>query len=196
MATAKKQFEVLEAFALKSGDEMFEVGAVIELTPAQAKKFAANVKEIDEKLSPDKEADEEIDEDIGGDRLKNDAEGENKVQVEITDYLMQYQFKNVNNIPTVGGPNTNPSPGSKAERMKAYLLAQPKVRMFIPRPQGEDQTILQSVNLNGYRLDLPKQTYLEVPQQVAEVLMESLQQTEKALAQFTVLGDKDKESAL
>jgi|SRR3989344_5548173 len=196
MANKKTKFEVLEALKFKG--EEFEVGAVIELTEAQAEKFGDAVKEVDEKLSNKKDVDDDSDDsdDEDDDRLappSNDEEGSDKGP---EDYLRQYQYKSVNNVPTIGGVKTDPDPGSKAAAMKAILLSQPKVRMFVPRSENEHKTILQSVTLNGYRLDFPKQAYLDVPQQVAEVLKESLNQTEKALAQFTVLGHKDKEAAL
>ena len=80
--------------------------------------------------------------------------------------------------------------------MKEFLLSQARIRMLIPRPQGEKSTITQSVTLNGYRLDFPKDTYVEVPLQVAEVLAESLKQTNFALAQNLIDGNKEKETAL
>ena len=109
------------------------------------------------------------------------------------DYLRKYQMKKqaVN-----GSKESDPPAGSKAEKMKKKLLKMPKIRFFIPRPEGEDKSILQTVNLNGYRLDFPKQAYLDIPQQIADVLMESLGQTEKALDQFRISGNKKKEYSL
>lgn len=109
------------------------------------------------------------------------------------DYLRKYQYRK-QTVP--GSVESDPIPGSKAHRMKTILLAQPRIRMFIPRLQGEDASILQSVTINGYRLDFPKQAYIEVPQQVADVLMESLGQTETALQYMRIDGDKRKENAL
>lgn len=112
------------------------------------------------------------------------------------DYLRQYQYKKVNNIPTIGGVLTDPEKGSKAERMKKFLLGQKKVAMLIPLPEGSDPKVLHSVTLNGYRLDFPTNTYIEVPEQVAQVVSEANNQTMVALNQFKIGGDKGKENAL
>src|SRR3990167_10227576 len=95
------------------------------------------------------------------------------------DYLRQYQYRKQTKS---GSPESDPQPGSKAEKMKKFLLSQRSIRSLIPRPFGEHSSIMLSVTLNGYRLDFPKDTYIDVPQQVAEVLAESLQQTNAALA--------------
>lgn len=112
------------------------------------------------------------------------------------DYLRQYQYKSVNNQPTVGGPLTNPDPGSKAESMKKHLLSQEKVSIFIPKAETEDPKIKLSVTLNGYRLDLPKNVYLQVPFNVAEVIRESLNQQASALLPFQIGRNKATETAL
>lgn len=113
-----------------------------------------------------------------------------------TDYLRQYQYKKVNDVPTIGGVMTDPDKGSKAEKMKTLLLAQPKVRIIVARDPGEHGSVLMSVNLNSYRLDFPKNTYIEMPEQIAEVIMQSQAQTDAALKVFRIDGDTKKESAL
>ena len=180
----KKQYEVLEPFVLKAGDDALVAGEKVLLTPAQAKKFGSKVRQVktapdpEPRLSEESEKPEEAEE-----RLQNPQEEVKVDSGEPEDYLRPYQYKIVNNVAKMGTPDTNPSPGSKAEAMKRHLLHQPKVKMFIPRPPNENKNILQSVTLNGYRLDLPKNAYIFVPEQIAEVLMESLQQTEQGLAQ-------------
>ena len=73
-------------------------------------------------------------------------------------------------------------PGSKAEKMKAALALQPKVSIMIPLASGEKsgRGITESVILNGYRLNIQKGVYVSVPQQVAEIIMESQKQTQMA----------------
>lgn len=71
--------------------------------------------------------------------------------------------------------------GSKAERMKETLAAQPKVRVLVPLEPGESKGTTTSVILNGYRLNIKKGVYVDVPQQVADVLMTSNNQTVEAL---------------
>ena len=129
-------------------------------------------------------------------RLVNEqVMAEDKPQIEDTqeDYLRKYQVRKQTNK---GSVESDPPTGSKAEKMKKFLLKQPKVRMLIPRPQGEAGTVDQTVCLNGYRLDFPKDTYVEVPLQVAEVLGESLKQTNAAVQRNRIDGNEKKESAL
>ena len=112
------------------------------------------------------------------------------------DYLRPYQYKKVNDRIQTGGALTDPDKGSKAEVMKKNLLLQDKVKVLIQVESGSDPKVPFTVNLNGYRLDLPRNTYLEVPQQVAEVIMTSQQQTLAALDQFKISRNRDIESAL
>lgn len=93
------------------------------------------------------------------------------------DYLRQYQYRK-GAVP--GSPQSNPQPGSKAERMKAALLTQPKIRMYIEL-DGRDKSIPLSVTLNGYRLDFPRQNYVDVPEQVANEIANSMKQKNQAL---------------
>lgn len=92
--------------------------------------------------------------------------------------------KEVEQIPSVGtlgikGERT--SAGSKADRMKAWLETQPKVRIMIPRQGKEKMGTTESVVLNGYRLNIVKGVYVLVPKPVADVIMKSQNQTEDAL---------------
>ena len=112
------------------------------------------------------------------------------------DYLQNYQVKKLNGNPYQGGKQTDPDPGSKAEIMKAQLLKQKRVLVMIPVEAGASPKVPLSVTLNGYRLDLPKNTYVEVPEQVAEVIRNSLQQQVEALNQMRTDRNKDTQSAL
>lgn len=116
-----------------------------------------------------------------------------EVEEEPEDYLRQYQYRQG---AEPGSEASDPQPGSKAEVMKKKLLKQPRISTFIPRPPGEDPDIYQSVTLNDYRLDLPKDTYLELPKQVAETIRESHKQQAVALRQELIAGNKEKEAAL
>jgi len=81
--------------------------------------------------------------------------------------------------------------GSKAERMREKLAKQPKVRVLIPISSNEKQGSTMSVILNGYRLNIAKGVYVDVPEQVADVIMESQKQTVKALDHpLKIKGDK------
>ena len=71
--------------------------------------------------------------------------------------------------------------GSKAAIMKEKLSHQPKVKIYIPLGQGEKFGGTLSVILNGYRMNILKGIYVDVPQQVADIVIESQRQTVKAL---------------
>lgn len=108
-------------------------------------------------------------------------------KTEPEDYLRQYQYRKQT---PYGSLLSDPVPGSKAEKMKYNLLRQPRVRTMIPRPLGEHKSILHSITLNGYRLDFPKNTYFDLPSQIAEIFVNSLQLTDAALEQFKIDPDK------
>lgn len=73
---------------------------------------------------------------------------------------------------------------SKAEKMRDQLHAQPKVTIMIPLDQGEGMGANMPVTLNGYRYLIPKNVYVSVPQQIADVVMNSLNQTTLAGQSF------------
>jgi len=87
---------------------------------------------------------------------------------------------------------------SKKEIMRRKLEAQPKVRFFLPitgaeRPgvvrevkkNGKIEQIqisgaVEVVQLNGYKRIIPKGVFVEVPEQIAEVLSDSMIKTQQA----------------
>lgn len=114
------------------------------------------------------------------------------------DYLRKYEYHQPTGRPyfQLSSAIYSPPPkGSKAEIMKNVLLSQKRVTVFIPRKEAESDQILQTVNLNGYHLELPKQTYLELPEQIVDLLKDSLKQDEEALRSFRI-DTRDKENAL
>jgi len=74
--------------------------------------------------------------------------------------------------------------GSKAEKMKAKLAGQPRVKILIPLEGKEKMGTTESVILNGYRLNIWKGVYVDVPEQVAGIIMESQKQTRIAAEEF------------
>ena len=174
-----------------------------KLADKEAKEKAAAAKEAEDgegedgdknepRLTPEKKI-EPVEEEERITSSKVEEDGPGKKSDEPEDYLIKYQVRK--QTPS-GTPASNPAEGTKASRMKTFLLSQPRLRMLIPRPMGEDQSVMQSVNLNGYRLDFPKDTYIDVPQQIADVLMESLKQTNAAIQINRIDGNKSKETAL
>lgn len=69
---------------------------------------------------------------------------------------------------------------SKAGVMREKLKREPTVRMLIPRVDGESKSIQQSIGLNGYKLELPKNTYVDLPMSIANVIRNSQKQVEDA----------------
>ncbi|MCK5211701.1 hypothetical protein KAJ89_03295 [Candidatus Parcubacteria bacterium] len=160
--------------------------------------------EDEDKNEDDSDGEEDEDEDnaerLSSDSGKKDEEDDSekdKDKDEDEDYLLQYQYGKDDKGPfKYGDPRSNPAPGSKADRMKKGLLKQPQVNVMIPLADGENPDIRLSVNLNGYRLDLPKNTYCPVPKQIAEVVMDSQKQQAKALKPFLIDRNKNTEEAL
>lgn len=85
---------------------------------------------------------------------------------------------------TFNGVGINHEPfdvGSKADVMFKILCDQPKQPLFIPYEIGEKVGAITSPQINGLKINLLKGRYIQVPQQVAEVVMVSLNQTAAAL---------------
>ena len=71
--------------------------------------------------------------------------------------------------------------GSKAWIMKQKLAKQKRVSILIPLGAKEKAGTTTPVTLNGYRLNIMHGTYVEVPEQVAKIIMTSQNQTMTAL---------------
>lgn len=182
MATKNQLLEELKGLGVEADPNASHVELTKLLKDKKMSKQETRLQQ-DSPATPDKPADEP--------RLQH---SEQDVAVpEQEDYLRKYQYRKQTQP---GSRNSDPAPGSKAALMKEKLLKQPRVRIFIPRSSGESRTIPLSVTLNGYRLDLPKQTYLELPLQVAEIVMDSQKQTEEAILRNQITGDNAKEAAL
>lgn len=147
----------------------------------------------DEKLQEDEEEEEEVEK-----TPSRISSTENKVEEKKgdEDYIRQFQYKKVNNTPQIGGVLTDPDKGSKAEIMKAALLTQRRISILIPLESGASPKVPYSVTMNGYRLDLPVQQYIDVPEQVAEKIRDANNQTIAALSRDRIDGDSAKENAL
>lgn len=115
------------------------------------------------------------------------------------DYLRKYQCKKITvdgkTWHAIGGERTDPDKGSRAERMKAGLLKQIKISTIIYPEPGSNVGIPFTVNLNGYRLDLPRNTYIEIPEQIANVVRKSQQQKIDAVEKEPTRIDPENESS-
>lgn len=104
------------------------------------------------------------------------------------DYLRQYEVHRETGRPYWQLPATMPyippEKDSRAEAQKAFFLSQPRVLVIIPRERGQQkgtQQVPLTVNINGYRLDLPRGKYIEVPMDVATTVNDSQGQTDAAV---------------
>jgi len=70
---------------------------------------------------------------------------------------------------------------NRIDIMREKLKAQPKVRIYIPPAPKEKAGSTFSVTLNGYRLNIPIGKYIDVPEQVADIIRDSFQQTDDAI---------------
>lgn len=76
------------------------------------------------------------------------------------------------------------NPAQNYHPMKAVLEAQPKVQIMVPgNGTGEEW---QYVGINGFHIEVRKDTYVPVPKQVAEIIMDSLGQTMAATRPFRI----------
>lgn len=87
-----------------------------------------------------------------------------------------------------------------AAKMKAHLDAQPKVSIMIPFEVGENaetgKKVPFHVNVNGYKMDIPRGVYVEVPKQIADMIKERLESEGKIGSQWRIDRDADKQNAL
>lgn len=86
------------------------------------------------------------------------------------------------------------------QKMKAHLDAQPKIKVMIPFDAGVDARVAKKipfvVNLNGYRYEIPRGVFVDVPQQIAEVVMERLESEGKIGEEYRLDRDPAKQQAL
>lgn len=95
-------------------------------------------------------------------------------------YCNRYHKKTFDLPPSVEGGGINHDGfdlGGKAEIMFNKLCGQPKVPLFIPLEPGEKVGAVQSPMINGLRVNILKGRYVQIPKQIAEIEMESLNQT-------------------
>lgn len=87
-----------------------------------------------------------------------------------------------------------------AQKMKAHLEKQRKVSIIIPFEAGENpeqgKKVPFHVNLNGYAIDYPRGQYIEVPEQIAEIVKERLESEGRIGSEWRVDRDAQKMEAL
>lgn len=87
-----------------------------------------------------------------------------------------------------------------AAKMKAHLDSQKKVSMLIPFESGvnaeQAKDVPFHVNLNGYAVDYPRGRYIEVPEQIADIIKERLESEGKIGQEWRIDRDAKKQAAL
>lgn len=81
---------------------------------------------------------------------------------------------------TIDGLGINHEPfdkGGKAEIMFDNLCDQPKKALFVPFDGGEQPGAVAFCQLNGFRVNILKGTSVEVPEQIFDVITESMETT-------------------
>lgn len=77
-----------------------------------------------------------------------------------------------------------------ADDMKARLAKQPKVGVFVPLEPGEPKGTQMPVEINGYRMNVPKGVpNVQVPQAVAEIIWQRLGIYEQASSELRSAND-------
>ena len=87
-----------------------------------------------------------------------------------------------------------------AAKMKAHLAKQKKVSVMIPLEQGVSPEVAEKVpfvvNLNGYRLSIKRGVFVEVPEQIADMIKERLESEGKIGSKYRLDRNPDKMEAL
>lgn len=68
---------------------------------------------------------------------------------------------------------------AKGKRVRAHLAAQDLVKMMMPRADGESKGSTQYFNLSGFAFHLPKGEYVNVPEDVAQMIMDTFGQDQR-----------------
>lgn len=87
-----------------------------------------------------------------------------------------------------------------AKKMKEHLEKQPKVSIMIPPDPGLKPEDVEKnpfvVNLNGYKMEFPVGQYIQVPQQVFEIISERLESEGKIGKQWRIDSDSNRMKSL
>jgi hypothetical protein len=80
-----------------------------------------------------------------------------------------------------------------ADQMKAMLAAQPQVGVYVPLEQGEPKGTQLPVEINGYRVNVPKGVpNVQVPKSVAEIIWQSLGIYDEASSNLRSVNDPNR----
>jgi len=97
-------------------------------------------------------------------------------QSENTEIVSENEAKNDKSV--VGEVISRPL--TKLEIIKAKLASQPRVRIIIPKGDKDPEGAFETVQINGYTTQIKKGVYVEVPEQIAQIIMDSNNQINEA----------------
>ena len=87
-----------------------------------------------------------------------------------------------------------------AAKMKRHLESQKQISIMIPFEVGENpengKRVKFHVNLNGYAVDIPRGIYVDVPEQIADIIKARLESEGKMGADWRLDRDPNKQEAL
>ena len=84
----------------------------------------------------------------------------------------------------------------KAHQMKEILEKQPKVAFMIPKQEGDGDGAFDTVQINGFRIEIKKGVMVNIPQQCAEILADKYRIHAEAGNQFRLNRNDRVEDAL
>lgn len=91
------------------------------------------------------------------------------------------QKPKIKNTPIGASKNEEAKTLNKKQATIEALKKQPKRTINIPKEPGESEDAFETVMINGYIMQIKKGVYVEVPEQVAKIIMDSQKQTTEAL---------------
>ena len=167
----------------------------------------ARLEEDDKKIDEGVEPDEEDSPDSEEDEEKNneeDDEDEEEEEEEPEDEEPKLKVKKLKPLKKINPASDSipdvmrlidskfikvdkPSPGGDAENMLRHLAGQRKVRTIVPLETKEQRgTAFETVILNGFRLNILKGFFVDVPEQIANVIQDAYHATQEALEEMIV----------
>lgn len=86
--------------------------------------------------------------------------------------------------------------GDKIADTKAILDAAPKVSFLVPRSEGEDPRVTETVQINGYKYEIMKGHMVTIPKPVADLLARKYQVQMEVAMRASAYSTPQKQEAL
>ena len=79
----------------------------------------------------------------------------------------------------------------KAKTTRDKIMAEPKIKFLVPLDINEKQGTILPVTINGWRLNIPKGIFIDLPQSIAVMLAEKYQITSEAGKEFDLSNEEN-----